>query len=121
MDTIIIIACFVVGIFSLILLIKVWIMCNDVRDIKEILEKSNKGRLYDYLHNNSIETLQAEAAAIEELIYCGKIQEARDNQTRLKYHIMKKEKRHEQFGNDVNYYMQDERRVMERIEGLFKS
>lgn len=38
----------------------------------------------------------------------------------LKFHIMKKEKRYEQFGYDVNYYMKDERMVMERIEGLFK-
>ena len=109
------------GILNIILFFKIWGMCNNVKEVKELLERSNTGKLYDHLHNNSIDALRAEALTIEEMIFCGKIQEAKENYKRLQFQMMKKEERHKQFGDDINYFMQNERFIMQKLEGLFEN
>ena len=62
------------GILSLILFFKMWAMCNDVRKIRRRLFKEDRYKVGPEAEDD---LFKSEIAEIKELIFCGKIDDAK--------------------------------------------
>lgn len=86
------------GFLSLAYLIKIWIMCNNVRDIKSTLTKSMH---YRYGEDTSLEAFQRDIDEVEELIFCEQFSEAKYRLKKMEYSL-NKEKAYYQEKNFVD-------------------
>lgn len=107
------------GILSLILFIKMWVMCNNV---KKILHKMEAETKYKYAVNTSSEIFNSEMASARELIFCGKIEEAKCELKRILYQFTYERKEWkecpERFGSS---YIEAMNRRAERVIELLES
>lgn len=105
----------VFGILSVILFFKVWGMCNNVKEMKELLERECQPKRYHYLHNTSYEALREEEALIQELAHCKKFDEAKLNLDRLLFHFEKAKERQGKFGLSSGSGMGVEKEILDQI------
>lgn len=107
------------GILSLILFIKVWAMCNRVRNIQELIENANKDQQYNFWNNGSSDTLRSEIRKIEELIFCDQKEEAKLRLKRIQFHLNQEKEYYETRGYNIDYYMSEKNEMInELLESL---
>ena len=75
----------VFGILSLILFFKVWAMCNDVHKITRKILKEDR---FKSGPNREEAIFHSEIAAVKELIFCGKTDEAKYTLKRMLYQFV---------------------------------
>ena len=115
------VVCIIAGIFSLLLLIKVWRMTDDISELKShmraIMRLVNKNPNYQYDYDTSYDAFLKDIEEIEELIYCEQAAEARYRLKRLMYHFNKDKQSNLESGYLLEY---DWDKMEERIKVLEK-
>lgn len=107
------------GILSLILFFKVWAMCNNV---KQILRKMDEKPVYRYSVNTSPDLLNSEMANVQELIFCGKTEEAKWELKRLLYQFVLERKEWDEYPTRYgSQYIVESNKKAERIMELLES
>ena len=97
----------IAGILNLILLIKIWRMTDDIREMKYQLQKVlNNVRVirahsyFKYGQDECYEAFEDDMNEIEELIFCDRLDEARYRLKKLKYNLNKMKEAEKQSGSN---------------------
>ena len=115
----------IAGILNLILLIKIWRMTDDIREMKYQLQKVlNNVRVirahsyFKYGQDECYEAFEDDMNEIEELIFCDRLDEARYRLKKLKYNLNKMKEAEKQSGSNDKEEMI--KKMEERISSTFK-
>lgn len=115
----------IAGILDLILLIKIWRMTDDIREMKYELRKVlNNVRIirahsyFKYGQDECYEAFEEDMNEIEELIFCDRLDEARYRLKRLVFNINKVKEANKDAGYNDDQDMI--KKMEERIASTFK-